>query len=81
ILVYADALAQQVDQRIPLPPGSEDEVEIRAGTIWGVEELRLALSARGVTIPAYQLDWQLWELGQSLPSDTKPYHLTRTVYY
>jgi hypothetical protein len=81
ILVYADALAQLVDQRIPLPPGSEDEVEIRAGTIWGVEELRLALSARGVTIPADQLDWQLWELGQSLPSDTKPYHLTRTVYY
>ncbi len=81
ILAYTDALADLVDRRQPLPPGSEGEVEIRAATIWGVEYLRRALAARGVELAAYQIDWHLWELGQSLPKDSRPYHLTRTVYY
>jgi hypothetical protein len=81
ILVYADALAQLVDNYRPLPAGSEGEVEIRAATIWGVEYLRRALDRRGVALRAFEIDWHLWELGQRLPPDARPYHRTRTVYY
>lgn len=81
ILVYTDALAQMIDQRVPLPPGSEGEVEIRAATIWGVEFLRRSLLERGVSLRAFEIDWYLWELGQDLPPDSQPYHLTRTIFY
>lgn len=81
ILVYTDALAQAIEHKVWLRPGSEGEVEIRAATIWGVEYLRRALAERGVALRAFEIDWHLWELGQTLPADTPPYHLTRTVYY
>jgi hypothetical protein len=81
ILVYADALAQPIDNHVPLESGSEGEVEIRAATIWGVEYLRRALARRGMQLRAFEIDWHLWELGQRLPPDTRPYHRTRTVYY
>jgi hypothetical protein len=81
ILEYTATLAEVIDQRRPLRAGSDAEVEIRAATIWGVESLRRALTARGHALRAFEIDWHLWELGQSLPPDTRPYHLTRTVYY
>jgi hypothetical protein len=80
VLVYDDHLADLVDRRIELPAGSAEEVEIRAATIWGVEAVRRALAALGQSVPAYQLDWYLWEEGQRVP-DAKPYHRTRTIYY
>jgi len=81
ILVYTESLASMVDQLIPLPHGSDGEIEIRAATIWGVEYLRRALAARGVLLDAYRVDWYLWELGQALPPKTLPYHRTRTIFY
>lgn len=80
ILVYTSRLATMVDNRIELPAGSPEEVEIRAATIWGVEELRQAMARQGRTVTAYQLDWYLWQLGQQSQAD-KPYHRTRTIYY
>jgi len=81
VLAYTDALARTIERRVFLPPGSDAEVEIRAGTIWGVEFLRRALEERGVKLRAYEVDWHLWELGQMLPPDAVPYHLTRTIFY
>ncbi len=81
ILVYTDALSETIDRLTPLLPGSEGEVEIRAATIWGVEFLRGALAERGVVRRPFEIDWHLWELGQELPPDTRPYHRTRTIYY
>ncbi len=81
ILVYTDSLARTIERRALLLPGGEAEVEIRAGTVWGVEFLRRALVKRGVTLSAYEIDWLLWELGQTLPPDSQPYHLTRTIFY
>lgn len=81
ILHYTEALSQTIQERRLIPPGSQPEVEIRAATVWGIEYLRRALAARGTSLPAFKLDWYVWELGQELPPDTPPYHLTRTIYY
>jgi hypothetical protein len=81
ILSYSEGLSRQVDQRILIPPGSEEEVEIRAATIWAIELLRQELSVRGRIVTAMELDWLLWQRSQVLPADMKPYHLTRTVFY
>jgi hypothetical protein len=81
ILNYSEPLARSVDNLVPLAPGREWEIEIRAATIWAVEYLRRALAERGVTLRPFEIDWHLWELGQQLPPDTRPYHRTRTIYY
>lgn len=81
ILTYTPALRERLAARDVLPAGSPEEIEIRAATVWGVEELRRAMVARGKPVDAYALDWMLWQAGQQLPPDTLPYHRTRTIYY
>lgn len=81
ILRYAPGLAAIIEAREHIPAGSLVEIEIRAGTIWGVELLRQALRKLGRTLSAYELDWLLWTQSQALPGRTHPYHLTPTIYY
>ena len=81
ILVYAPALADRIARRDLIPAGSAPEVEIRAATVWACELLRRAVAARGVALRAFEIDWALWSIGQSLPPGTEPYHRTRTIYY
>lgn len=81
ILEYAPALADRVDRLELLPPGSAEEVEIRAAMVWAVEWIRRALAERGVDRRAFELDWFLWNLGQKPVADERPYHRTRTFFY
>jgi len=81
VLVYSEELAAKVDQRRPIEPGSEEEIEIRCATIWGVEWLRRELSRQGITRPASAIDYRLWTESQTLTADASPYHRTRTIYY
>ncbi len=81
ILAYAPDLARVVDAREEIPAGDPREVEIRAGTIWAVEEIRRAVARRGRALTAAEIDWALWDLGQRLPAGTPPYHRTRTIFY
>jgi len=81
VLDYAPQLVERLAGRVEIPAGSPDEVEIRAATIWAVEELRRALAERGRTFDAYQLDWLLWDAGQRLDAGVLPYHRTRTICY
>ncbi|MGH9173883.1 MAG: queuosine 5'-phosphate N-glycosylase/hydrolase [Vicinamibacterales bacterium] len=81
VLVYAPALAERIAAYRLLPPDSDEEVEIRAATIWAVELLRQTLARRRVEMPAYAIDWALWQSGQSLPAGHEPYHRTLTVFY
>jgi hypothetical protein len=81
VLRYDPYLMSILRARREITHGSPEEVEIRAATIWAVEHLRRRLAADDNPIPAYQIDWHLWNLGQSLPSDMLPYHRTRTIYY
>ncbi len=80
-LRYHDDLARRIDAREELPAGSPEEVEIRAATICAVEDLVARLQATGQSAAAWQVDWALWQLGQSLPPDAPPYHRTRTRFY
>ena len=81
ILTYDPDLAERIARRELISPGSLEEIEIRAATIWAVEALRLALARLGKNQTASEIDWLLWQAGQELPSDAEPYHRTRTIYY
>ncbi len=77
ILAYSHELAERVDHYVPITHDSREEIEIRAVSIWIVELLREMLP--GMT--AADIDNTIWLLSQNLPSDTKPYHRTRTIFY
>lgn len=81
IFEYGERLARKVDQLEHLQPGSPEEVEIRANTIWAVELIRRESAAGGLTVKASEIDWLLWNLGQQDAFRKKPYHRTRTIYY
>jgi hypothetical protein len=81
ILEYAKPLAENVDQRTLLEPGSQEEVEIRANTIWAVELIQKELRERGRNLMAFEIDWLLWSLGQEDRFREKPYHRTISVFY
>jgi Queuosine salvage protein len=81
VLEYSEPLARRIDARQLIPAGSREEVEIRAAAIWACELIRQVLEARGTSLRAFEIDWALWQAGQSLPAGTKPYHRTYTVFY
>jgi hypothetical protein len=81
ILTYAPDLAGKIAAHKLIPPDSDEELEIRAATIWAVELLRQSLAQHGRALPAYAIDWSLWRSGQTLPTEAEPYHRTLTVFY
>jgi len=81
VLVYEGALADKVDRLALLPPGSPEEIEIRANTVWCVELLRQGLEKAGAAPRSYEIDWFLWNLGQDPEFGKRPYHRTVTVFY
>ncbi len=80
ILEYCPSLAEQIDNQELIAASSEEEVEIRAATIWACELLRRTLLAQGYQSNAAEIDQKLWLLGQH-STDMRPYHRTRTMYY
>ncbi len=76
VLQYAPELAVRVDRYELLPAGSREEVEIRAATVWAVEEIRQSLPQS----TAADIDMALWFMSQNVPQ-MKPYHRTLTIYY
>ena len=81
VFEYSPWLAEKVDRMIHLDPGSEEEVEIRASTIWAVELIRQEMERLGKELQASEIDWLLWNLGQDDVFRAKPYHRTVTIFY
>ena len=81
IMAYEESLAKKVDQQVLLEPGSLEEVEIRANTIWTVELIRRELEHTGKALRTFEIDWLLWNLGQDDAFREKPYHRTVTIFY
>ena len=80
-LDYSPGLAERVDRRVYLKAGSEEEVEIRANTIWAVELIHREMKRLGKEVSASQIDWLLWNLGQDDEFRARPYHRTLTIFY
>ncbi len=81
IFQYADELAAKIDSLTLIEPGSPQEVEIRANTVWAVELIRQELSRQGKEWRSFEIDWVLWNLGQEDAFREKPYHRTVTIFY
>ncbi len=80
VLAYDPTLAARVDNQELIAAGSEEEVEIRAGTIWACELLRRKMVKLGYAMTTVEIDMRLWLLGQNAPG-MRPYHRTRTQFY
>lgn len=78
VLDHSPDLAARIDRGEPIPPGSEEEVEIRAAAIHAVELMRAAL---GGAVTSVQLDHILWNRGEGGGYRRWPRHATRTVFY
>ncbi len=81
LIRYEPELAELIQRQEHILPGSPEEVEIRAATIWAVELLRQELDRRGQKVTSAQLDCWLWHLGQDDTYRSLPYHRTRTIFY
>ncbi len=80
IVRLSEALAERIDAGLELPAGSDEEIELRANTIWAVREMQRALASRGHEWSAYQIDNYLWHQAHD-SSVTVPHHRTRTIFY
>ncbi|HWS83154.1 MAG TPA: queuosine salvage family protein [Ktedonobacteraceae bacterium] len=80
VLEYDSTLAQRIDNQELLPGESEEEVEIRAATIWACELLHRTIQQRGYAMTSADIDQRLWLMGQQ-STEMRPYHRTRTIYY
>ena len=81
LLKYAPDLLARIERGELIPPGSEEEVELRAVTIHAVERLVDALNETGVPTTARHLDYVLWNRGAGEVYKALPRHRTRTVHY
>jgi Potential Queuosine, Q, salvage protein family len=80
VLDYYPALAERIDNEVQLEPGSAEEIEIRAATIWACELLRREMLRLEQPLSAAEIDAHLWLMGQQA-ADMQPYHRTRTIFY
>jgi len=80
MLAYHSTLATRIDNQELLEQGSEEEVEIRAATIWACELLRRAMQRQGYSMNATEIDARLWSLSQNT-KNMRPYHRVYTQFY
>jgi len=81
ILSYSDALERAINERRLIPRDSEEEIEIRAGTIWASHLLTRAINARRPSdrqVIDTVLDTRLWT---HYHETHWPHHLTVTTAY
>ena len=79
ILGYSSELAGKIDNFIPIPEGSDEEIEIRAHTICASDILCKEVNRhRKDKITPNQIDEYLWYEGKKSP---KPRHFTQTIFY
>jgi hypothetical protein len=81
ILRYEEALIARIEAAELIPPGSSEEIEIRAGAVHAVELIKKSICDSGRAVTSSQLDYFLWNRGQLPQYKAVPRHRTRTVYY
>lgn len=81
ILEYSKDLAEKIDNKVEIPAGNDEEIGIRAATIWGIELASRILRKKFPQAVPARIDNILWCKGQVKSPDDKPYHRTKTVWY
>jgi len=81
IFTYTKELAYKIDQKQELEHNSNEEIEIRASTIWAIEYIRQLISKKNPQIMSSEINDHLWLATQEKFPDDKPYHRTRTTAY
>jgi len=81
ILEYTKELTDKIDNKVEIPSGSDEEIEIRANTIWAIELATKILKEKFLQANAAKVDGIFWFKGQIKSPDNKPYHRTKTIWY
>lgn len=81
IFSYTQDLMEKIDNKILIPKGSEEEVEIRANTIWAVELIKEKVREKIPGVDSVHVNDHLWLSSGKIPTTDKPYHRTRTTFY
>lgn len=81
ILEYSQELDRKINNLTTILTGSEEEIEIRAYTIWVVEKMKNYLHSIGNKVMSTQLNDYLWLLSQDKNLFRMPYHRTITTKY
>ncbi|OGH90947.1 MAG: hypothetical protein A2507_05090 [Candidatus Magasanikbacteria bacterium RIFOXYD12_FULL_33_17] len=81
ILEYNEQLSHKIDNNIELKKDSEEEIEIRANTVWANEIIKQKVQEKFPDITAIQINDALWLEGRKDFPNDKPHHLTRTTAY
>ena len=81
IISYERGLAARIDAMEHLQQGSEEEIEIRAMTVWAVKELGNGFQEHGRNLTSTLVDNWLWRLGQLDAFRKRPFHRCRTIFY
>ncbi|KAL0479648.1 hypothetical protein AKO1_010958 [Acrasis kona] len=82
VLKYSESLSDSIDNYKVIPPGSAEEVEIRAATIQCVERMRIVLqNSHRIRCKSVELDWLLWQRGEEQRKEVAPHHRTLTIFY
>lgn len=80
VLKYSPCLLKKIKRKEKIFPGSQEEIEIRANTIWAIEYLKKELKKLGKNFRSFEIDWILWNKAKKIKMKI-PHHRTRTIYY
>ncbi|CAH9118899.1 unnamed protein product [Cuscuta epithymum] len=80
VLKYSSALAEIIETNCEIGSGSEEEVELRACSVYAVEKLRELISKKsGLEVLSVELDLWLWAFG--IRCTSLQHHRTLSIYY
>ncbi|TYI05662.1 hypothetical protein ES332_A10G105000v1 [Gossypium tomentosum] len=80
VLKYSSTLENAIRASSEIGAGTEEEVELRACSIFAVEKMRELLSIKcGKQVLSVELDLWLWSVGVQCPS--LQHHRTLSIYY
>ncbi|KAL3525610.1 hypothetical protein ACH5RR_013982 [Cinchona calisaya] len=80
VLRYSSSLTSSVENQSEIGPGTEEEIELRACSVYAVEKMRELISKKsGKQVLSVELDLWLWSVGTQCPS--LQHHRTLSIYY
>lgn len=80
VLNYSPTLTNKIEANEEIIAGSEEEVELRACSIYAVEKMREVIGIKsGKQVLSVELDLWLWSFGIQFPS--LKHHRTLSIYY